>query len=176
MTDQRRVADREVTAVSVQEGKPAPVGGVAAANGARAEVSEEQKEVAAELGVRANDVEPYTGLRYLSKLFRAMAIIIVLLLAAEVITGISQVGTAAVPTLLGEASRLLVLAGLLWGAGDVALLFIDMGHDLRAARVLLSRQTHHIVQSATQSKDVTIKGVGSTSLPRGGYDRPATDL
>lgn len=170
MTDSRRVADREVTATSVKDESK-----VAASNG-RPEASEEQKEVAAELGVRAADVEPYTGLRYLSKLFRAMAIIIVLLLAAEVITGISQVGTAAVPTLLGEASRLLVLAGLLWGAGDVALLFIDMGHDLRAARVLLSRQTHHIVQSAAANRDTTMKGVGLTGRPAGGYDRPATDL
>ena len=173
MTDQRRVVDREVTATTVRE--DTAVAEKVAADKAREPVSEEQKEVAAELGVRANDVEPYTGLRYLSKLFRAMAIIIVLLLAAEVITGLSQVGTAAVPTLLGEASRLLVLAGLLWGAGDVALLFIDMGHDLRAARVLLSRQTHHIVQSATANRDTSIKGVGSTA--RGpNFDRPSTNL
>ncbi|HMA22983.1 MAG TPA: hypothetical protein VKP00_03285, partial [Gemmatimonadaceae bacterium] len=30
--------------------------------------------------VRASDIEPYTGLRYLSKLFRFMAIILVVLL------------------------------------------------------------------------------------------------
>ena len=33
--------------------------------------------------VRASDIEPYVGLRYLSKLFRLMAVILVLLLVAE---------------------------------------------------------------------------------------------
>lgn len=96
--------------------------------------------------VRASDIEPYTGLRYLSKLFKVMGIVIALLLVAEIATGLSQVGTAAIPTLLGEASRLLVLAGMLWGVGDLALLLIDVGHDVRAGRVLLSRQTYHMVQ------------------------------
>lgn len=96
--------------------------------------------------VRASDIEPYTGLRYLSKLFKVMGIVIALLLVAEVATGLTQVGTAAIPTLLGEASRLLVLAGMLWGVGDLALLLIDVGHDVRAGRVLLSRQTYHMVQ------------------------------
>ena len=61
--------------------------------------------------VRASDIEPYIGLRYLSKLFRFMAIILVLLLVAEVITGLVNQGRAAIPTLLGEMSRLIVLAG-----------------------------------------------------------------
>jgi hypothetical protein len=78
--------------------------------------------------VRASDIEPYIGLRYLSKLFRFMAIILVLLLVAEVITGIMKQGRASIPTLLGEMSRL-----------------IDVGHDVRAARILLSRQVAHNV-------------------------------
>ena len=95
--------------------------------------------------VRASDIEPYIGLRYLSKLFRFMAIILVLLLIAEVITGLVNQGRAAIPTLLGEMSRLIVLAGLLWGTGDLAILLIDVGHDVRAARILLGRQiTHHL--------------------------------
>ena len=93
--------------------------------------------------VRASDIEPYIGLRYLSKLFRFMAIILVLLLVAEVITGLVNQGRAAVPTLLGEMSRLIVLAGLLWGTGDLAILLIDVGHDVRAARILLGRQIAH---------------------------------
>jgi len=51
--------------------------------------------------VRASDIEPYIGLRYLSKLFRFMAIILVLLLIAEVVTGIMKQGRASIPTLLG---------------------------------------------------------------------------
>jgi hypothetical protein len=92
--------------------------------------------------VRATDIEPYTGLRYLSKLFRFMAVILVLLLVAEVATGLYTQGSAALPTLLGEASRLIVLAGVLWGTGDLAHLLIDVGHDVRAARILVARVAH----------------------------------
>ncbi|MFI5230270.1 MAG: hypothetical protein ACHQWU_14445 [Gemmatimonadales bacterium] len=92
--------------------------------------------------VRATDIEPYTGLRYLSKLFRFMAIIMVLLLVAEVVTGIYTQGSASLPTLLGESSRLIVLAGVLWGTGDLALLLVDVGHDVRAARILMARVAH----------------------------------
>jgi hypothetical protein len=90
--------------------------------------------------VRASDVEPYTGLGYLSKLFRLIAIFLVVLLVLEVGTGLYQQGTEALPTLLSEVSRLVVLAGLLWGVGDLANLLIDVGHDVRAARILLGRQ------------------------------------
>lgn len=97
--------------------------------------------------IRASDLEPYVGLRYLSKLFKFMAIIIVLLLIAEVVTGLLAQGRAAIPTLLAEGSRLIVLAGLLWGVGDLAILLIDMGHDLRATRILVGRQSaHHIAE------------------------------
>ncbi|MCR4340719.1 MAG: hypothetical protein NUW01_12630 [Gemmatimonadaceae bacterium] len=89
--------------------------------------------------VRADDLEPYVGLRYLSKLFKLMAIILLLLLVAEIITGLVAQGSAAIPTLLAETSRLAVLAGLLWGSGDLAILLIDMGHDIRAGRILLGR-------------------------------------
>jgi hypothetical protein len=89
--------------------------------------------------VRASDVEPYTGLGYLSKLFRLIAIFLLLLLVLEVGSGLYQQGSAALATLLTEASRLIVLAGLLWGAGDLATLLIDIGHDVRAARILLAR-------------------------------------
>jgi hypothetical protein len=90
-------------------------------------------------GLRASDIEPYTGLRYLSKLFRFMAIVLLLVLVAEIATGLYTQGAAAIPTLLGEASRLVVLAGVLWGTGDLAHLLIDVGHDVRAGRILMAR-------------------------------------
>jgi hypothetical protein len=92
--------------------------------------------------VRLTDLEPYVGLRYLSKLFKLMGIVLLLLLVAEIITGVVAQGSAAIPTLLGEASRLIVLAGVLWGVGDLAVLLVDVGHDVRAARILLARQSH----------------------------------
>ena len=93
--------------------------------------------------VRSADLEPYTGLGYLSKLFKVMAAVLLLLLLSEVVTGLISQGTAAIPTLLGEISRLVVLAGLLYGSGDLALLLIDVGHDIRATRILLGRQAMH---------------------------------
>jgi len=110
--------------------------------------------------IRASDIEPYTGLRYLSKLFRFMAIIVILLIVAEVITGISAQGATAIPTLLGETSRLIVLAGVLWGTGDLAHLLIDVGHDVRASRILLARQTHHFLGDRQRGGDrlVTVSG------------------
>ena len=122
-------------------------------------------------GIRATDIEPYTGLRYLSKLFRFMAIILLLLLVAEIATGLYAQGAAAIPTLLGEASRLIVLAGVLWGTGDLAHLLIDVGHDVRAGRVLLARQTYHMTKETLHDRPlgderpVTVERVRTTSAP-----------
>lgn len=142
MSEHRRVSDREVAVAAPPS--QAPESQDRADNGRAHHGSGSDEPVIPD--IRASDIEPYTGLRYLSKLFKVMGVVIALLLVAEIATGLSQVGTAAIPTLLGEASRLLVLAGLLWGVGDLALLLIDVGHDVRAGRVLLSRQTYHMVQ------------------------------
>lgn len=97
--------------------------------------------------IRDADLEPYVGLRYLSKLFKLMALVTVLLIFAEVVTGLSSEGAMSPAMLFAEASRLVVLAGILWGAGDLAILFIDMGHDLRATRILIGRQAvHHMAE------------------------------
>jgi hypothetical protein len=153
MTEHRRMTDREVT-------------GVPAAEDGKRRDREPARESDGDIipGVRASDIEPYTGLRYLSKLFRVMAVIIVLLLVAEVVTGLSTIGSAAIPTLLGEASRLLVLAGLLWGSGDLALLLIDIGHDVRAGRVFMTRMTYHIT-ALSQKLGATTSAI-PTSTPR----------
>jgi hypothetical protein len=98
------------------------------------------------LPVRTADLEPYTGLRYLSKLFRLIAIVLVLMLIAEVVTGLARQGAESIPTLVSEVSRLIVLAGLLWGIGDLAILLVDVGHDVRAVRILMGRQTAHLAQ------------------------------
>src|ERR671915_315262 len=83
MAEHRRMSDREVTGVAANE------------DGKRKD-REPARETDGDIipGVRASDIEPYTGLRYLSKLFRVMAVIIVLLLVAEVVTGLSTIGSA----------------------------------------------------------------------------------
>ena len=89
--------------------------------------------------VRDEDLEPYVALRYIARLFKVLAILMAVMLIGEVITGLVTEGGAAVMTLIGEATKLLVLAGLMWGGGDITLLLVDAGHDLRVARILLGR-------------------------------------
>ena len=101
--------------------------------------TESREPGATEAGVREADLEPYIALRYIARLFKVLAVLIVIMLLGEVVTGLLIDGTAAIVTLLGEGTRLLVMAGLLWAGGDFALLLIDAGHDLRVARILLGR-------------------------------------
>ena len=54
--------------------------------------------------------------------------------------------------LVRSGARLIVLAGVLWGTGDLAHLLIDVGHDVRASRVLLARQTYHIAHDALHDR------------------------
>jgi hypothetical protein len=117
--------------------------------------------------VRVTDLEPYTGLRYLSKLFRFMAVIMILLLVAEVATGVYTQGSASLPTLLGEASRLIVIAGVLWGTGDLAHLLIDVGHDVRASRILVARVAHSTRTLAPVERSRTVERASTERmLPR----------
>lgn len=89
--------------------------------------------------VREDDLEPHAGLRYVARLFKVLAILLVLLLIAEIIIGLTQQGGQAVGTLLVEATRLIVFAGILWGIADIALMLIESNHDLRATRILVGR-------------------------------------
>jgi len=99
-------------------------------------------------GVRAADLEPYITLRYIARLFKVLAILMVIMLIGEVVTGLLTEGGAALMTLIGEATKLLVIAGLMWGGGDITILMIDAGHDLRVARILLGR-----INSALQNTE-----------------------
>ena len=178
MADYRRGSDSETvtpdgTEVAVKDGKDLK-------NGKDGNEKSDRARDAEIRNVRATDIEPYTGLRYLSKLFRFMAVILVLLLIAEVATGLYTQGSAALATLLGEASRLIVLAGVLWGTGDLAHLLIDVGHDVRAARILVARVAHaakvpplNIPHSGTDCSAVRSEVDLTDRLPRRNLaDRP----
>lgn len=91
--------------------------------------------------IRAEDTEPYVGLQYVARLFKIAAMVVVVALTAEVIAGVALEGADAIFPLFAEVIRGIVLAAILWGAGDLTILLIDVGHDVRAARVLLGRMS-----------------------------------
>ena len=91
--------------------------------------------------IRAEDTEPYVGLQYVARLFKIVALIVVVAIIAEVVAGLMYEGLGAGFNLFAEVIQGGVLAAMLWGAGDLTLLFIDVGHDVRAARVLLGRMS-----------------------------------
>lgn len=101
--------------------------------------NDEQAGLHREMRVRDEDLEPHAGLRYIARLFKVLALLLVLLLIAEIVIGLVREGTTAIPTLLVEATRLVVFAGFLWGIGDLALMLIESNHDLRATRILVGR-------------------------------------
>ena len=89
--------------------------------------------------VRDADMEPHAGLRYIAWLFKVLAILMVLVLIAELVIGLRSGTPMAMTTLMVEATRLVVFAAFLWAAGDMALMFIESNHDLRATRILVGR-------------------------------------
>lgn len=92
--------------------------------------------------VRQSDIEPYTALRWLGTLFKAAAVFLAVAVLGEFIGGWRFHGTAALPELLGQLARTTVLAVVLWGGGDLVRLLIQLGNDVRAERILLSRLVH----------------------------------
>lgn len=103
--------------------------------------------------IRAEDTEPYIGLQYIARLFKIVAMIVLVAIIAEVVAGLmfeASSGTPAWPelmlNLLAEVIQGGVLAAMLWGAGDLTLLLIDVGHDVRAGRVLLGRMSARMNQ------------------------------
>lgn len=102
-------------------------------------ITEHRTERPEERPVRTNDLEPYVALRYIARLFKVLAILMLIAMSAEIVTGLLTDGRAAIPGLLAAATRLLVLAALMWAGGDLTMLLIDLGHDVRVSRILLGR-------------------------------------
>lgn len=98
-----------------------------------------QDETPTPMMVRDEDLEPHAGLRYIARLFKLLSILLLLLLVGEIVINLWRQGSDAIPLLLVEATRLIVFAGLLWGAADLALMLIESNHDLRATRILVGR-------------------------------------
>jgi hypothetical protein len=89
--------------------------------------------------VRGEDLEPHEALRYVAKLFKGLALFLLVMLVFEVFMGLRQEGPTAIGTIFIEAIRVIVIAGVLWGFGDIAVVLIESNHDLRASRIILGR-------------------------------------
>lgn len=94
--------------------------------------------------VRAEDTEPYVGLQYVARLFKVVAMVVIVALTAEIVAALVMEGPDALLPLFLELLQGAVLAAVLWGASDLTLLFIDVGHDVRAQRVLLGRMSARV--------------------------------
>ncbi len=95
---------------------------------------------------RESDIEQVTGLHWIAKLFRVLSALLVFLMAMQVFLGITSTVEISVGVLTAEAIRLVIFAGLLWGAGDLSELFVKSHRDLRASRILLGRLTNLVEQ------------------------------
>ena len=102
--------------------------------------------------IRAEDTEPYIALQYVARLFKIAAMVVIVALTAEVIAGVALEGAGALFPLFAEVIRGIVLAAILWGAGDLTILLIDVGHDVRAARVLLGRISARAMQQGSDER------------------------
>jgi hypothetical protein len=102
--------------------------------------------------VRTDDLEPYVALRYIARLFKVLAVLMVLMMIGEVVTGLVTEAGAALPTLIAEVTQMLVLAAVMWAGGDITVLFIDMGHDIRVSRILLGRINAELHKSNSETE------------------------
>jgi hypothetical protein len=111
--------------------------------------------------VREEDIEPVKGIRAVAFLFRGMAILLLLLMALQVASGLSSAVPMSPGVLFAEAVRLIIFAGLLWGAGDLAVLWIKSHYDIRASRILLARMAYMMREWG--EKEGTLKPSSETS-------------
>src|SRR5436853_7548742 len=74
--------------------------------------------------VRPEDVEPTQGLHGVCILFRVLSGLLGLLMVVQVVLGLTSAVPISFGVLFAEAVRLLIFAGLLWGAGDLADLYV----------------------------------------------------
>ncbi len=89
--------------------------------------------------IREDDIEPYTGLAWVGTVSKAAAIFLLVALLGQFVAGLRENGVAELPFLLGETAQTFVLMIVLWGGGDLVKLLVDVGHDIRAQRIMLMR-------------------------------------
>lgn len=120
--------------------------------------------------VREDDIEALKGIRAIAYLFRGMSVLLLVLMVLQVIFGITSTVPVSVGVLFAEAVRLVIFAGLLWGAGDLAVLWVKSHYDLRATRILTARVAHMVQQigeSTGHIRQDNASGASDASRDRG---------
>ena len=118
--------------------------------------------------VRQTDLEPYTALRWVGTLFKAAALFLAVAIVGEFVAGLRAYGVSTLPTLLGELAKTTVLALVLWGGGDLVRLLIQLGHDIRAERIMLARLVHRTPARADAAQAADAAGLGESELLQSG--------
>ena len=118
------------------------------------------------IALREHDIESSAGLHWVAKLFRVMAALLVLLMVTQLVLGLTSAIEISYGVLIAEALRLTIFAGLLFGAGDLADLFVQSHHDLRASRILLGR----LARIAEDREGSAQPPLDQGGLPRGRGD------
>jgi hypothetical protein len=113
----------------------------------RRRVASKEEEIRPHLSgvpVRPDDIEPTTGLHWVAVLFRVMAGLLFVLMVVQIALGLTSTVDISYGVLFAEGVRLLIFAGMLWGAGALADLFVKSHHDLRTSRILLARIAYRL--------------------------------
>lgn len=109
-----------------------------------AKAEQDEGPVLAGVPVREDDMPANMGLHWVAWLFRAMAVLLFVLMVLQITLGLASAVEISYGVLFAEAVRLLIVSGMLWGAAALADLVVRSHHDLRATRVLLARIAYRL--------------------------------
>lgn len=96
--------------------------------------------------VRQDDIETVKGIRAVVYLFRGMAVLLIVLMVVQLFAALTGTVEVSFGVVMAEAVRLVIFAGLLYGIGDLAALWVKSHYDIRASRILLARLTYMVRQ------------------------------
>jgi hypothetical protein len=125
-----------------------------------------QRPTLAGVQVREEDLVPMPGLKIVAGVFKVCALVILILAAWQLVDWWIDrpPGNVGLALIVGESIRLIVLGALLWAASHLAGLLIRTHYDVRAGRILLSRQEYLLRQMAQHAG--ALPAAGQTSGDR----------
>ena len=103
--------------------------------------------------VREGDIESDNAIRAIARLFRVLAVLLLVLAGVQIMTAVAGAVPLSIGVLGADVVRLIIFAGLLWGLGDVAVFIVRSHYDLRATRILVARVEHLLKQQAAADAD-----------------------